>query len=230
MKVTWLGHAAFEIELDGVNVLIDPFLSGNPKAAKSPEEVEPDLVLVTHGHSDHLGDAIDICKRTGATLVGIYEVAVYAQNQGVENVEETNIGGTIEVEGPKITQVPAWHSSEIVEEDEIVAGGTPVGYVVSGDEGTVYHAGDTGLSMDMKLIGELYEPDVALLPIGSRFTMGPKEAAKAVELIEPDVAIPMHYGTFPPIEQDPEEFKREVERLDVDTEVVILEPGESYEL
>ncbi len=230
MKVTWLGHAAFEIELDGVNVLIDPFLSGNPKAAKSPEEVEPDLVLVTHGHSDHLGDAIDICKRTGATLVGIYEVAVYAQNQGVENVEEMNIGGTIEVEGLKITQVPAWHSSEIVEEDEIVAGGTPVGYVVSGDEGTVYHAGDTGLSMDMKLIGELYEPDVALLPIGSRFTMGPKEAAKAVELIEPDVAIPMHYGTFPPIEQDPEEFKREVERLDVDTEVVILEPGESYEL
>ncbi|MEO2240502.1 MAG: metal-dependent hydrolase, partial [Euryarchaeota archaeon] len=135
MKVTWLGHAAFELELDGVTVLIDPFLSENPKAAKSPDEVEPDLVLVTHGHSDHLGDAIDICKRTGATLVGIYEVAVYAQHQGVENVEEMNIGGTIEVEGLEITQVPAWHSSEIVEDGEIVAGGTPVGYVVSGEEG-----------------------------------------------------------------------------------------------
>ncbi|WP_088334687.1 metal-dependent hydrolase [Methanopyrus sp. KOL6] len=229
MRVTWLGHAAFEVEIDGVNVLIDPFLSGNPKAAKSPDEVDPDLVLVTHGHGDHLGDAVEICKRTGATLVGIYEIAMYAKGQGVENVEEMNIGGTIEVEGLRIIQVPAWHSSEIVEDGEIVAGGTPVGYVVSGEEGSVYHAGDTGLSMDMKLIGELYEPEVALLPIGSRFTMGPKEAAKAVELIEPEVVIPMHYGTFPPIDQDPEEFEREVKELGLDVEVVILEPGESYE-
>ncbi len=229
MKVTWLGHAAFEVELDGVNILIDPFLSGNPKAAKSPDEVEPDLVLVTHGHGDHLGDAVDICKRTGATLVAIYEIAVYAQSQGVENVEEMNIGGTIEVEGLKITQVPALHSSEIVEDGEIVAGGTPTGYVVRGSDGSFYHAGDTGVFKDMEIIGELYEPKVAMLPIGSRFTMGPEEAALAVEMLEPEVVIPMHYGTFPPIEVDPEEFVKEVEDRGLDVEVVVLEPGETWE-
>ncbi len=229
MKVTWLGHAAFEVELDGINILVDPFLSGNPKAAKSPDEVEPDLVLVTHGHGDHLGDAIDICKRTGATLVAIYEIAVYAQSQGVENVEEMNIGGTIEVEGLEIVQVPALHSSEIVEDGKIVAGGTPTGYVVTGSDGSFYHAGDTGVFKGMEIIGELYEPEVAMLPIGSRFTMGPKEAALAVELIEPEVVIPMHYGTFPPIEVDPEEFVKEVEKRDVDVEVVVLEPGETWE-
>ncbi len=218
-RIRWLGHAAFELESAGKTVLFDPWLT-NPKSPVKPEEVSADVVLVTHDHSDHLGEAIQICKRTGAVFVAIYELATHVSKEGIETIG-MNIGGTVEARGIKITAVPAFHSAER---------GNPMGFVVDTGEVKVYHAGDTGLFGDMALIGELYSPDIALLPIGSVFTMSPLEAAKAVELLKPKIAIPMHYGTFPIIEQDPKEFERLVAQRSPETRVIIAEPGKWIEL
>ncbi|MFQ6050888.1 MAG: metal-dependent hydrolase [Candidatus Hydrothermarchaeota archaeon] len=226
VKIQWLGHAGFRIS-NKTTIIIDPFLTGNPKARVSLEEIDrADIVCVTHGHGDHLGDSIEIAKRHNSTLVGIYEVAVFANKKGIEKVEPMNIGGTIRIDDIEITMTEAKHSSDIV--DANLPGGHSCGFVITIDDLRIYHAGDTSLFSDMQLIGEVYKPDVALLPIGDRFTMGPREAAMASELIRPKVVIPMHYNTFPLITQDPEHFSRCVKSLVPEVEVVLLAPGETY--
>ncbi len=220
-SIRWLGHAAFEVVLDGVRVLIDPWIRGNPACPASLSEIsECDLVLVTHDHGDHLGDAYEVAKRTGATLVAIYELAQEASRRGVPSAVGMNVGGTVEVKGLRVLMVPAHHSSSL---------GQPVGFFVMGREGTVYHAGDTGIVHDVALYAELHPVDVALVPIGSVYTMGPEEAAYFVSLIKPKVAVPMHYNTFPAIKQDPKVFERLVKKRAPGVRVVVLRPGQSWE-
>lgn len=227
VKITWLGHSAFLLEAEK-KVLIDPFISGNPIAPCSPEELDPDIIAVTHGHRDHLGDTVEIGKRTGCRIFSIHEVANYIKSKGVF-AEGMNKGGTVNVEGISLTMTEALHSSSIDASGFSFDGGSPAGYVIQIGGHTIYHAGDTTIFGDMKLISELYEPEVALLPIGDRFTMGIKEATKAVEFIRPKIVIPMHYNTFDIISQDPLEFKQAVESK-TDTKVIIKKPGESIEL
>ncbi len=224
MKITWLGHACFLLE-GRKRIIVDPFLSGNPMAKAKPGEIDVDLILVTHGHGDHLGDAVEISQRCDAPIVAVYELAVYLSKKGCK-VVGMNVGGTLDYDGVKISMVNAVHSADLVG-DEILSGGKAVGYVVE-DDVSVYHAGDTDVFMDMALIGEIYKPKVALLPIGGFYTMSPKTALKAIELLKPEIVIPMHYNTFPPIKQNPEEFKVEAEKLGV--KVVVLNPGESLEI
>ncbi len=226
MKATWLGHAAFLLEGED-RILIDPFLTNNPKAALKPEEVECDVICVTHAHLDHYGDTEEIAKRTGAPVVGILEVAARAGNRGCETVG-MNIGGSTQVKNTRITMTNAIHSSCFVGNGTVEAGGNPAGYVIDSGQ-RVYHSGDTAVFGDMSLIGELYEPDLALIPIGDFFTMGPREATKAVDLLKVKRTIPMHYNTFDVIAQDPMAFKAGVAKHTA-SEAIILDPGESYEL
>jgi L-ascorbate metabolism protein UlaG (beta-lactamase superfamily) len=215
MEITWLGHSAIKIK-GSKTVYIDPFLTGNPAASTSSEEImEADVVIVTHYHDDHMGDAFAICKKTGATLVGVHEIAVEAEAEGI-TAEGMNIGGTIEANGVKVHMVQAWHSAEK---------GDPTGVVVELDGKSLYHAGDTGLTYDMKLIGEFFHPDLSFIPIGDRYTMGVPSATKAVEFTQTKKVIPIHYGTFPIVEADPEEFKKRVGEM---AEVIILKPGDIY--
>ncbi|HNW38012.1 MAG TPA: metal-dependent hydrolase [Methanosarcina vacuolata] len=227
VMITWLGHSAFLFEAEK-KLLIDPFISGNPLAPCSPEELNPDIIAVTHGHRDHLGDTIEIGKRVGCRIISVHEVANYIKSKGVF-AEGMGKGGTVNVEGIKLTMTEALHSSSIDASGFSFDGGSPAGFIIRINGHSIYHAGDTGVFGDMKLIGELYEPELALLPIGDKFTMGIKEATKAVELIQPKIVIPMHYSTFDVIKQDPEEFKRAVEAK-VDTKVIIMKPGESIKL
>jgi L-ascorbate metabolism protein UlaG (beta-lactamase superfamily) len=226
MKITWLGHAAFLME-GRKRILIDPFITGNPMAPCKAEEIECDVIAVTHGHGDHLGDAIPIAKRNNIPIIAIHEIARYGEKQGAEAIG-MNLGGSAEVAGVKFTMVQAWHSSGIDESGFGFSGGDPAGFIIK-DQITIYHAGDTCLFSDMKLIGELYTPEIAMLPIGDRFTMNPETAAKAASWIKPEIIIPMHYNTFPPVEQDPQEFKSLVESL-CDCEVLICEPGKTEEV
>ncbi len=215
MEITWLGHSAIKIA-GSKTVYIDPFLTGNPAASTSAEAItQADVVIVTHYHGDHVGDAFDICKRTGASLVGVHEIAVEAEAEGIP-AEGMNIGGTVEANGVIVHMVQAWHSAEK---------GDPTGVVVELDGKSLYHAGDTGLTYDMKLIGEFFSPDLSFLPIGDRYTMGVPSATKAVEFTQTKKVIPIHYGTFPIVEADPEEFKNRVGDM---AEVIILKPGETY--
>ena len=217
MEITWLGHSGVKIQ-GSKTIYIDPFLTGNPAASTSPDKIDKaDIVIVTHYHGDHIGDAFAICKKTGATLVGIHEIAVEAEAEGISS-EGMNVGGTIKINEVKIHMVTALHSAEK---------GDPAGVVVEIDDKTIYHAGDTGLTYDMKLIGEFFKPELSFIPIGDRYTMGIPSATKAVEFIQSKVVIPVHYGTFPIVSADPEEFKKRVGDM---AEVVILKPGESYTL
>lgn len=218
MKIKWLGHSALLLE-GSKSVLIDPFLTGNPSAALSVNDITKcDFVIATHDHSDHLGDSFEICKKTGAIFVSLFEIAEVADKEGI-SAEMMNVGGTVENSGIKISMVPALHTAGL--------GGTAVGVVVEMDGKSVYHAGDTGLTMDMKLIGEMYRPDIAFLPIDGRFTMTPKLAAKAVELLNVPKAVPFHYNTFPAIESSPEDFR---DLVGSKSEIIILKPGENIEL
>lgn len=227
MKITWLGHAAFLIE-GRDKVLVDPFLTGNPKASVSPGEVECDLICVTHGHADHLGDAVEIARRTGAVIASIVEMSMYIERCEVESIG-FNLGGTAKVKNTSITMVPAFHSSSIGAPGLEFSAAMPVGLLID-TEKVVYHAGDTCVFGDMKLIGDMYKPEVALLPIGGFFTMDPAQAALASSLIRAKKVVPMHFGTWDPIAQDPAEFKRLVEETAPETEVVVMEPGESLEV
>ena len=216
-KITFLGHSAVRIEGDKT-VYIDPFLSDNPIAGISPDQINTaDIVIVTHNHADHIGDAYEICRKTSAVLVGIHEIAVEAENAGIQ-AEGMNIGGTINIEGVNINMVNANHSS---------LNSHPVGVVIETKGLTIYHSGDTGLFGDMNIIGEFFDIDLAFLPIGDRYTMGVKSAAKAVKFLRPKKVIPMHYNTFPIIQADPGEFRKLVGNL---AEVLILSPGDSMDL
>jgi len=227
MKITWLGHSAFLIE-GRDRILIDPFLTGNPKAATTHDKVDCDIICVTHGHSDHLGDAVDIARRTGAVVASVLEMSNFVERVGVKSVG-FNLGGTAKIRDTSITMVPAFHSSSIGAPGLEFSAAMAVGLVIESGK-TVYHAGDTSVFGDMKLIRDLYKPDVAMLPIGGFFTMDPEQAAMAVSLVKPKIAVPMHYGTWPLIEQDPKEFERLVKKSSPKTRVVILKPGESLEV
>ncbi|MBU0624288.1 MAG: metal-dependent hydrolase [Candidatus Thermoplasmatota archaeon] len=224
--MTSLGHSAFLLE-GRDRVLIDPFLTGNPLASTTHDKVDCDIICVTHGHGDHLGDAIDIARRTGAVVACIIEMSDWLEKTGVKSVG-FNMGGTATIRNTKITMVPAFHSSSIGAPGLEFSAAMAVGMVVDSGK-VVYHAGDTCVFGDMKLIGELYKPDVALLPIGGFFTMDPRQAAMATGLINPKIAIPMHYGTWPSIEQDPKEFEKLAEKSSK-ARIAILKPGEHLEV
>jgi L-ascorbate metabolism protein UlaG (beta-lactamase superfamily) len=221
--IKYLGHSFFEVTLAGLDgaiktLVIDPWVENplSPVKLRDYENRKIDYILVTHDHGDHLGDAIKLARMTGALVVGIYEIAEYAEREGVKSIGG-NIGGALKIPDLEVVLTPATHSS---------SRGAPVGFVVRGRDLSLYHAGDTGLFSEMALIGELYAPDVAMLPIGGHFTMGIREAVKAVELIKPKIAIPMHYSTFPVIQADPHLFKKLVEEK-TQTRVVILRPGDT---
>jgi len=223
-KITFVGHAAVEIKSGGYSVLIDPFISQNPVAVQRPEDFSPSAILLTHGHFDHVGDAVAIAKRANCPIIAVFELTSYCESQGAPQTVGMNTGGKKEFEFGTVQFVPAFHSSSL--DGKYM--GQPCGIVFTTAEGKrVYHAGDTALFGDMALIGK-QGIDLALLPIGSHFTMDPEAAAQAVELIGPKEVIPIHYNTFDLIRQDPEEFKSLVEGR-TSARVVLLKPGESHE-
>lgn len=224
-QITWLGHGTFSIETAGKTVIIDPFFTGNPAATTTADEVSPDALIISHGHGDHVGDAVDIAKRTGCLVVANYEITEWLGKQGVENVHPQHIGGAHQYDFGTVKLTIAHHGSSLPDGSN---GGNPCGILLKTEDGTVYHACDTGLFYDMKLIGE-EGIDVAILPIGDNFTMGPEDALRAVKLIEPKRVIPDHFSTWPLIDQDAETWAKNV-RSETSTEPVILEPGQSVEL
>jgi len=228
LTITWYGHSAFGLEAGGKTVLIDPFLTGNPVATTDPASLKADTILLTHAHNDHVGDTVRIAKRTGATVIATFELANFVGSQGVEHTIGGNHGGTIGFEGGSTKLTIAWHTSSYSTDSGIVAPGVPAGHVVRFGGKTIYFAGDTALFLDMQLIAE-EELDVAVLPIGDHFTMGPADAVKAAKMLRAGTVIPCHYDTFPPIRQDEEQFKRDVEAATNST-VLLLTPGGSAEL
>jgi L-ascorbate metabolism protein UlaG (beta-lactamase superfamily) len=226
-SVTWLGHAAFRVDTPGgKRVYVDPWL-GNPKCPESEKEAERvDLIALTHGHDDHVGETVELAKRFGCPVVAIVELRGWLGGQGVPEhptvPEAMNKGGTVEAEGVKITLTDAKHSSSAFEDGSFVYLGEPAGIVLEVENGTkIYFAGDTCVFGDMELIGRIYQPDVAVLPIGDHYTMGPREAAVALELLGVDRCIPCHYGTFPLLTGTPEECRKLVS----DCEIITPEPG-----
>jgi L-ascorbate metabolism protein UlaG (beta-lactamase superfamily) len=227
VDIRWLGHAAFELSSGSHRVLIDPFLApDNPAAVVGPDEVDPTDILLTHGHGDHVAHVVEVAKRTGARCVALTELARWLGEQGVDDVADPNLGGTAEREWGWVKVVQAFHTNTLPEGRAI---GHAAGLVIYLDGTTVYHLGDTALFGDLKLIAERNPVNVALVPIGGHFTMDQEDAVTAVELIDPDVVIPMHYGTFPPIEADPERFASDVDASPrTSTEVVLLKPGDTH--
>jgi L-ascorbate metabolism protein UlaG (beta-lactamase superfamily) len=208
-------------------IVFDPFLTNNPEAVVTADEIKADALLVSHGHSDHLGDAIPISKRTGALVVAPYELAMYCQRNGAK-VHPLHIGGARQFDFGWVKLVQATHGSAVVGESLIEYTGPACGFVVRMGDKTVYYAGDTGLYGDMKLIGEVHHPQVAIVPIGDNFTMGVEDAVVAAKFVRPDVVIPMHYYAFEVIRQDPQRFARLVEGEGI--KCVILKPGETYQV
>ena len=205
MKVTYFGHSAFMIQEGGYTFLIDPFLTGNPHLEKIPEDMRPDYILLTHGHGDHVGDALKIALASDALLIAPFELATYCEKKGAR-VHPVHIGGAFGFPFGKVKLTQALHGSAVFEGDQVIYTGNPCGFLLTINQRTLYHAGDTGLFGDMKLIGDRNSIDIAFLPIGDNFTMGVEDAAYAVELLRPRIAVPMHYNTFGYIMQDPQGF------------------------
>jgi L-ascorbate metabolism protein UlaG (beta-lactamase superfamily) len=223
-KLTWLGHSAFLVETNGHTLLIDPFLTGNPMASGSPEDFSPDHILVTHGHEDHLGDTVAIAKRTGATVVSNFEIVTYLQTKhGLQNVHPQHIGGAADYPWGRLKLTHALHGSALPDGSY---GGNPAGLLLYLPGAKIYHAGDTGLFGDMALIGE-EGIDLAILPVGDNFTMGPDDALRALKLIKPAKVIPIHYDTFDIIKQDIAAWAASVEDANL-AEPVLLKPGDRY--
>jgi L-ascorbate metabolism protein UlaG (beta-lactamase superfamily) len=225
IDITWLGHSAFKIDIDNHQVLLDPFLSGNPLAAAKPGDLNPEVILLSHGHGDHLGDTIDIAKRTDATVVSNVEISKWIQRNGVENAVGINVGGTWRGDFLDARLTIAHHSSSLPDGSY---GGQPNGYVITADGHKLYFAGDTDVFMEMQLIGDM-GIDLAFLPIGDFFTMGPEDSVRAIQFIRPKVVVPMHYNTWSPIMQDSSEWANHVNSV-TDAKPVVLDPGGSYTL
>ena len=228
-RITYLGHATFRLTTPGgEQILIDPFLTDNPQTPEDLKEVqELDTILITHGHFDHFADAISVAQQTGATVVSNFEIFSYLQAKGVENGMPIQKGGTVQVGGVKVTATHAFHSSSIAEEDgSIVYAGEPMGYILESESGfKLYHAGDTAIFGDMPLIGELYQPALALLPIGNQVVMSPFEAAHAARLLGVRHVVPIHYGTFPFLPGTPEEFQKQLGEIAPDVTMHVMNPG-----
>jgi L-ascorbate metabolism protein UlaG (beta-lactamase superfamily) len=226
-RITWLGHATVLLETADTSILIDPYIAQNPKYPKNfalPAKI--DYILLSHGHGDHISDVVPVAARHGATVVAIYELASYVGGKGVSETIGMNLGGTVQLNGVAATMVEAKHSSGAQDEKGTHYVGVAAGYVLSVAGGPVlYFAGDTAVFGDMKLIGELYRPKVAMLPIGGHFTMGPKEAALATSLLQPEVILPLHFGTFPVLTGTPEQL---AELVGPKVKVMAWKPGEEY--
>ncbi len=228
LSITWLGHSTFIITTPGgKRIVTDPWLEGNPMCPPDRRRIDAaDLILLSHGHSDHSGDVVAVSRATGAPILAIYELALWLRRKGLHNVEEMGIGGTVSVAGLDVTMVPAVHSSSVTEDDVTVCLGEPAGFVIRMENGqTIYFAGDTALFGDMQLIAETHAPEIAFLPIGDRFTMGPDAAAHACRLLRVRQVVPMHFGTFPVLTGTPERLKQLVAPLGID--VLVLKPGET---
>jgi len=221
-KITFLGHSAVLIEGSQTTIVVDPFLSGNPMAAVGPEAINPDLVVITHAHGDHWGDTLTLAQK-GALVVSTYEIAVYAEKHGAKSFP-MNIGGRYEFAGGWLKFYPAWHSSSF---PDGTYGGMPMGVVINIDNKKIYHAGDTAYFSDMALIGE-EGLDLAILPIGDVFTMGPDDALLALKLLKPKMVLPVHYNTFPPIEQDGAAFTARAASMGINGKALV--PGEFLEV
>ena len=227
-KITWLGHSTFLLETNNKRILIDPWVMNNPACPDDLKDVgDLDGMLITHGHFDHIGDAVEIAKSATPQIVAIAETAHWLGSKGVENVIDMNKGGTVEVAGVKAHMVHAVHSCGITDGDQIIYGGEASGYVIELEDGfKLYHSGDTAVFSDMAIIGKLLEPNIALLPIGDHYTMGPRSAAEAVRLLGVKTVIPMHFGTFPVLTGTPDDLRKEADDVE-GLEVVDLEPGQS---
>jgi len=235
MEIRFHGHSCFELSAGDARLLVDPFLKpNNPAAVASAEDVEPTHIAISHGHADHMADAVPVAKRTGAHCIAVVELANWLEAHGATAVTDPNLGGTVSFDWGWIKLVPAWHTNTIPGSDEApfsaeygTSIGVPAGLLINLDGKTVYHAGDTCLFSDMKLIAERNPVDIALLPIGGHYTMDRHDAVVAAEFVGAGTVIPMHYDTFPPIETDSEAFKAEVESKTSAT-VVLLQPGETH--
>jgi L-ascorbate metabolism protein UlaG (beta-lactamase superfamily) len=230
LSFTWYGHSTFVITTPGgKRIVTDPWLEGNPMCPPAMKRIgEADLILVSHGHSDHTGDVVAVARATGAPILAIYELALWLERKGLTNVQGMGVGGTLAVAGLHVTMVPAVHTSSTVEDDTSVYLGVPVGFVVRMEDGqTFYFAGDTAVFGDMKLIAEMYSPRIAFLPIGDHFTMGPEGAAMAARLLGVRQIVPMHYGTFSVLTGTPDRLKELVAPQGID--VLVLKAGETTE-
>lgn len=226
MKISYHGHSIVKIQVNGYTILFDPFINGNKLTDLNVKDQKPDVILLTHGHNDHVGDTVEIAKASNALVVAPDELANYLSWQGVRT-HPLHIGGSHVFDFGKVKLTQAFHGSSYTTENrEIIYTGMPAGILFFADGKTIYHAGDTALFSDMKLIGERHPIDVAFLPIGDNFTMGPEDAAYAVALLKPKVVVPVHYNTFPVIEQDPHDF---AEMVSI-TEVKVLNPGEEMDI
>lgn len=224
MQLTYLGHSAVELELSNSSVLIDPFITNNPVAKANADDFTPSHIILTHAHGDHVGDTEDIAKRCGAVVISSFEIVNYFASKDIEG-HGMNPGGSFQFSFGKVKFTPAWHSSSF---PDGTYGGMPMGVIIEAEGKRIYHAGDTALFSDMQLIGKK-ALDIALLPIGDNFTMGPEDAVEAVKLLRPKTVIPIHYNTFGQIEQDAHAFKQAVE-AETSSQCVVLSANDSYKM
>lgn len=226
MKISYHGHSVVQIQTNGRTILIDPFINGNRLTDLKVDGIRPDVIILSHGHNDHVGDTVELAKKNNAIVIANHELSTYLGWQGV-NTHGMHIGGARQFEFGKIKLTQAFHGSSYeTENNELIYCGMPAGILFMNEGKTIYHAGDTGLFSDMKLIGERHPIDVAFLPIGDNFTMGPEDAAYAAQLLKAKIVVPIHFNTFPPIKQDPFKF---IEMLE-DKNGKVLQPGEAIEI
>jgi len=215
IRLTYLSHSCFLIEGGGSRLIVDPFLRDNPNAPISPEAVQVDYVLATHGHPDHLGDAVEIAERNHATIIAPFELGLFCERQGAGQVHTMHIGGSFDFPFGSVKMTPALHGSGFPDEEGMTYTGNPCGFLIEMEGKTLYHAGDTGLSAEMKVLGELNRIDVALLPIGGNYTMGEEDALHAARFLKAGLVIPMHFGTFPVLAKNPEAFRQRAESVGI---------------